>query len=124
MKVNLLKKIIKEAVREAFKDEIKDSLYQLYLLEDKAKNTGNIQKEVEVPVHTQEENKYTDNQSINNLLNETKNSLTKEDLRHMFNSYQGIDNSSYSPAGDEGLDISNLDFVKTASKIYKASKQD
>lgn len=113
MKVDLLKNLIKEAVREVIREE----LQSIKLKEVQLKTTPNIPPVTETVTDVK-----TIPSSINEALNLTKASMTKED----FNNIIGTDSvvtDSHTPVitSGGGLDISNLDFVNKAAAIYNLS---
>jgi len=113
MKVDLLKNLIKEAVREVIREE----LQSVKLKEVQLKTTPNIPPVSE----TIPETKVIPS-SINEALNLTKASMTRED----FNNIIGTDSVATDPqlpaiTSGVGLDISNLDFVNKAAAIYNLS---
>jgi len=111
MKVNGLKKLIKEAVKEALREE--------------------LALQTERTVQKKEVSKVN---SLEEALSMTKSSMTNEDFQNVM-SFDSSDAKSFfsknslnsntevpNPPGPQpGLDITNLDFVKNASKVLNAS---
>lgn len=116
MKTELFKKLIKEAVREVIREELN--------LE--------VQKTVKA-TNSQEQKEFSKDNSINEMLNMTKNSMKDSDYRNVLN-MDSSNAKNFNPVSDfftpnqetsfqnqPGLDISTLDFVKKASTVYKKS---
>lgn len=112
MKVKALKQLIKEAVKEAIREEL---------------NIGKASSERQETVQS--------SNSIEEALLNTRSTMTNEDYknvlsfeasdaRNFFSSNSdSLETTSVSTGPKVGLDISNLDFVKKASKVLDASYQ-
>jgi hypothetical protein len=114
MKVELLKNLIKEAVREVIKEE----LLNINLKEVELKKSQIVNN---LPVNSDQVNSVPS--SINEVLNLTRASMTREDYKNIVGTEQSITETS-APVltSGGGLDLSNLDFVKNAAAIYNLSK--
>lgn len=115
MKINLLKELIKEAVREVLREEL-----QSKNLEENLNTIPSIKNSTIEPL-TKFQNTPS---SINEALNLTKASMTRED----FNNIIGTDlivteHTQPVPNNSVGLDLSSLDFVKKANTIFNLSKE-
>jgi hypothetical protein len=121
MKLDLLKRLIKEAVKEAVREEL-----ELILTEDV--------KPVKTPISTV--TKYENykppvarpmstGDPIMDLLNETRHTMTSGEYQNVIGDnstmVDGGDYSGYSQSPEPGIDLSQLDFIKNAGAIYKAS---
>lgn len=112
MKVNALKQLIKEAVKEAIREEL------------------NIDR-----VSPSKEETIKPSNSIEEALLSTKSTMTNEDYKNVLsfeasdaknffsNNVNSLETTPVSTGPKVGLDISNLDFVKKASKVLDASYQ-
>ena len=136
MKLNQLRKIIREEVRSAVKEELQDILNEAV----KNASTPTVQKVVE---HKQVDstvpkpsptNPVAGNRSINEMLKQTADGMTNEDFKTVFNGTSdmvtGMPNMATSMASQmgmsgtqPGMDISQLDFVKKAGQVFKASNE-
>ena len=136
MKLNQLRKIIREEVRSAVKEELQDILNEAV----KNASTPTVQKVVE---HKQVDstvpkpsptNPIAGNRSINEMLKQTADGMTNEDFKTVFNGTSdmvtGMPNMATSMASQmgmsgtqPGMDISQLDFVKKAGQVFKASNE-
>ena len=123
MKLDLLKRLIKEAVKEAVREEL-----ELILTEDiKPVKTPistvvkyeNYKPPVARPVLTGD--------PIMDLLNETRHNMTSGEYQNIVGGnsamIDGGDYTGYSQGPEPGIDLSQLDFIKNAGAIYKASVQ-
>jgi len=123
MKLDLLKRLIKEAVKEAVREEL-----ELILTEDI--------KPVKTPISTVA--KYENykppvvrpvptGDPIMDLLNETRHNMTSGEYQNIVGGnsamIDGGDYTGYSQGPEPGIDLSQLDFIKNAGAIYKASVQ-
>lgn len=128
MKVELFKKIIKEAVKEVLQEELKDMLAEV------VKKQQNIP--TEGPTIFQEHKKVTSTQTpkvgvnpLMDILNQTRQSMTKEDYSHLVEhnltqqNPTGIGNVAENAQPQVGLDLTNLGFIKNAGAILKASNE-
>ena len=136
MKLNQLRKIIREEVRSAVKEELQDILNEAV----KNASTPTVQKVAEhkqvdstVPTPSPT-NPVAGNKSINEMLKQTADGMTNEDFKTVFNGtsdmVQGMPNMATSMASQmgmsntqPGMDISQLDFVKKAGQVFKASNE-
>lgn len=126
MKTEALKRLIKEAVREVLLEE-RQSLQEI--TSPVAREKSSFSKDLTKPVKPE----ATPGDVISEMINMTRNNMTKEDYRSIFNGNSSMVSkpdfrmdSSYEsiPAGPQpGLDISNLDFVKNAASIFKLAEQ-
>ena len=141
MKLNQLRKIIREEVKAAVKEELQDMLTEAVRVASQpadkqttyTHNTGNPTTNVAKPVQVEKLNS-TPTDSITEMLNQTKASMTNEEYKNVFTgnsdmvqkpnfaemmaSNMGmVDSGRPAP----GLDISQFDFVKKAGEVYKAS---
>jgi hypothetical protein len=114
MKVDLLKNLIKEAVREVIKEELENvNLKEVQLKKSQTPNT--------LPVNVNQVDSIPS--SINEVLNLTKASMTREDYKNIIGTEQDVTETSIPVlTSGGGLDLSNLDFVKNAAAIYNLSK--
>lgn len=124
MKANQLKNIIKEAVKEAIREEIKE------LLNEAVANASiPTPKAVTQPV---QKKSVKSGDPIMEMLNMTKQSMTREDFKNVLGSniQPGMESINFNtnsmpisaPAGPQpGLDISNLSFVNKAAAVYNKS---
>ena len=130
MKLDQLRKIIREEVRAAVKEELQE------MLTEAVKVASTPTKQVsqtyaEVPKGQPKKWSTGKSASLDEMLNATKAEMTAEDAAHiagasnvqkpnfasMMSNQMVRENSGPMP----GIDISNLDFVKNAGAIYKAS---
>ncbi|MDA7492335.1 hypothetical protein N8445_00050 [bacterium] len=133
MKLNQLRKIIREEVRSAVKEELQDILNEAVKVASTPINEYK-QPEVVVPKPSPT-TPVAGKKSLEQMLQQTKSSMTNEDYRTVINGTSNMVNgmpnmaSSMSTqmginAGKQpGIDISNLDFVKKAGAILDASNQ-
>lgn len=120
MKLEQLKKILKEVVKEAVKEELS------CLLTEYRSNNTSTQINKSIDSSYEEEPKKTNTTGIARLIEETRNSMTREDLRNIvgenFNSGREVfsfnTNTMLGKTNQPGLDLSNLPFVKNAAAIY------
>lgn len=124
MKANQLKNIIKEAVKEAVREEIKELLNEAV-----ANASSPTSKTVAQPV---QKKSIKSGDPIMEMLNMTKQSMTREDFKNVLGSniQPGMESVNFNtnsmpisaPAGPQpGLDISKLDFVGKAAAVYNKS---
>jgi len=132
MKLDQLRKIIREEVRAAVKEELQEMLNEAV----KIASTPNMQKFNEYkPVAKGQEKRWSVGRSatLDEMLADTKANMTGTDAANIMGS-SGIQKPNFaSMMGNQmvrenngpapGLDISQLDFVKNAGAIYKASIQ-
>lgn len=124
MKIDLLKKIIKETVKEALQEELKEILNEFKITKQNSP----------VKISHIDKKEYTSSNPLSEMINITKDSMGSEDYRNilnfnssnapMFKPGDNVNDTVVSsiPSGPQpGLDISKLDFVKNASKVYNAS---
>lgn len=136
MKLNQLRKIIREEVRSAVKEELQDILNEAV----KNASTPTVQKvqehrQVDSTVPTPSKlNPVAGDKSISEMLKQTADGMTNEDYRTVFNGTSdmvtGMPNMATSMASQMGMsntqpgvDISQLDFVKKAGQVFKASNE-
>jgi len=131
MKLDQLRKIIREEVRAAVKEELQEMLTEAVRVAStpEAKKTTNVYQ----PVEKGQPKKWSTGKSasLDEMLNATRAEMTAEDAANiagagnvqkpnfasMMSNQMVRENSGPMP----GIDISNLDFVKNAGAIYKAS---
>tara|TARA_Y100001972_G_scaffold117420_1_gene156406 strand:+ start:4119 stop:4550 length:432 start_codon:yes stop_codon:yes gene_type:complete len=136
MKLEQLRKIIREEVRDAVKTELQEVINEAV----KIASTPKVQQVTEskpVKVNKQKDQpKFnTGKASLDEMLQMTKNSMTNEEYKNVFtgtsdmvtgmpNMASSMANQMNMNAGNQpGLDITNLDFVKKAGKVFQASNQ-
>ena len=124
MKLELLRKVIREEVKSAMKEELQEIMNEAVRVASQPSG-----KKV-----TYKENPTAkSNNSITEMLNQTKASMTSGEYKNVYNgtsdmvskpnfassmaNSMGISGNSNQP----GLDISQFDFVKKAGDVYKAS---
>jgi hypothetical protein len=121
MKLDLLKKLIKEAVKEAVREEL-ESILSEDIKPVKAPISTvtkyeNYKPPVIRPVSTGD--------PIMDLLNETRHNMTSGEYQNIVGGnsamVDGGDYSGYSQGPEPGIDLSQLDFIKNAGAIFKAS---
>lgn len=131
MKSRDLKNLIKEAVREAVKEEISEILKEAV---KEASQPDNIQSVITQDQSAVKEEKKKavkttfSNSPISEMLNMTAQSMTKEDYNGVMGGQPTAPSMASSMASNmgmtgngAGIDISKLDFMKNAGKIYKES---
>ena len=133
MKLDQLRKIIREEVKAAVKEELQEMLTEAVRVASQPDAKPNVQK-FESPNQTQVNPSSVSSDSITEMLNQTKASMTNEEYQNVFTgtsdmvqkpnfaemmaSNMGmVDSGRPAP----GLDISQFDFVKKAGAVYKAS---
>ena len=130
MKVDQLKNIIKEAVREAVREEIKEILTEA--VSSASKPETNLQASAPKSSTVSTPVKRTSNDPIMEMLNITQQSMTRDDFKNIMESkvQPGMTQMNFTtdsipasaPAGpQQGIDISQLSFVKNAAAIYSKS---
>lgn len=151
MKIDQLRKIIREEVRAAVKEELQDVLTEAVKIastpsgmqpapqpgtsEWSAPKKPSRQELAEMmglktpPKATNIE--FTKNDSINSILQQTKNSMTNEDYKQVLSSStHTVTKPNFASAmanqmgitGEQpGIDISKLDFVNKAKSVFDAS---
>jgi len=134
MKLDQLRKIIREEVRDAVKSELQEVMNEAI----KIASTPNVQKITEskpIKVEKKVPQFNTGKASLDEMLQMTKKSMTNEEYKNVFTGTSdmvtGMPNTATSmvsqmgmSAGRQpGIDLNNLDFVKKAGKIFKASNE-
>lgn len=135
MKLDQLRKIIREEVRDAVKSELQEVMNEAV----KIASTPKVQqvtesKPVQIKKQTNQPTFNTGKASLDEMLQMTKKSMTNEEYKNVFTGnsdmVSGMPNMASSMANQmgiggnqPGLDISNLDFVKKAGKVFKASNE-
>ena len=126
MKLNQLRKIIREEVKAAVKEELQEMLTEAVRVASQPVVKPSVEK-------TPQPNSFSSD-SLTEMLNQTKASMTNEEYKNVFTgtadmvqkpnfaemmaSNMGmVDSGRPAP----GLDISQFDFVKKAGEVYKAS---
>ena len=121
MKLDLLKKLIKEAVKEAVREEL-ESILSEDVKPTKAPISTVTRYENYKPPVTRP---VTTGDPIMDLLNETRNNMTSGEYRNVVGDnsamVNGGDFSEYRQGPEPGIDLTQLDFVKNAGAIFKAS---
>ena len=128
MKLNQLRKIIREEVKAAVKEELQD------MLNEAVKVASLPDKRIKNKTSYKPTTSTSKSNSIDQLMEQTKASMTNTDYKQVFNgtsdmvqkpnfaammaNNMGMTESS---TPQVGLDISKLDFVNKASKVYNAS---
>lgn len=120
MKVNQLKTLIKEAVKEAIKEELGALKPQ--------QATPVQETKISTPPPRKPIPKTGD--PIQDILNETKASMTSEDYRTVISGNSSMVSAgstgmpqSVGGASQVGLDLSQLDFTKKAGAIFQKSNE-
>lgn len=136
MKLEQLRKIIREEVRSAVKEELQDVMNEAV----KIASSPNIQqvtesKPVKIKKKTIQPTFKTGKRSLDEMLEMTQKSMTNEEYKTVFsgtsNMVTGMPNMASSMASQmsmnsgaqPGIDLSNLDFVKRAGEVFKASQK-
>lgn len=128
MKIELFKKLIKEAVREVIQEELSE------ILKESAKKAPVESSALKMfGEHKKVVSSNTPKVGVNplmDILEQTKNSMTKEDYSHLVSPGFSQDTSLQSQAGNlhenlppVGVDLSQLSFVKNAKAILEASNE-
>ena len=137
MKLDKLREIIREEVRAAVKLELQEVMNEAV----KVASAPNVVShsydklvEVEKPKPTKT-NPVAKKSSLEEMLQQTKQAMTNEEYRTIFNGtsdmVSGMPNMattmasrmSVAAGNQPGLDISQLDFVKKAGAVFKASEE-
>lgn len=129
MKADVFKKLIKEAVREAVREEL-----AVVLSEDKPSQNSTPQQVTRYQSYKPIASKSAATSTpLMEMLEMTKESMTSEDYRQMTSAdtsmiqAPGLGRSSLAEHSfstpEPGLDISQLDFVKKAGAVLKASQE-
>ena len=135
MKLDQLRKIIREEVRDAVRSELQEVVNEAV----KIASTPNVNqvtesKPVQIKKQTTQPTFNTGKASLDEMLQMTKKSMTSEEYKNVFTGtadmVSGMPNMASSMANQmgiggnqPGIDISNLDFVKRAGKVLKASEE-
>ncbi len=128
MKLNQLRKIIREEVKAAVKEELQD------MLNEAVKVASSPGRKIKSKTSYTPTNLTSKNNSIDQLMEQTKASMTNTDYKQVFNgtsdmvqkpnfaammaNNMGMTESS---TPQVGLDISKFDFINKAAKVYNAS---
>ena len=128
MKLNQLRKIIREEVKAAVKEELQD------MLNEAVKVASLPDKKISTKASHTSTNSINKSNSIDQLMEQTKASMTNTDYKQVFNgtsdmvqkpnfaSMMANNMGMTEPTTPKvGLDISQFDFVKKAAKVYNAS---
>jgi hypothetical protein len=107
MKIELFKNLIKEAVREVLVEE-----FQL------TKKPLNTTVKEETIIHSS-----TSGNTLQDVLLSTMKELSKKDYNNFLMIEDDLSNQNNNILSEVGLDISGLNFVQKASKIYKLSNE-
>ena len=132
MKLDQLTKIIREEVKAAVKEELQEMLNEAVRVASQPQITEVAQHK---PIQVAKP-RPTSTDTIMEMLNQTKASMTSEEYRNVFTgnadivqkpnfaSSMATKMGMTAPTGPQpGLDISQFDFVKKAGEVYKASVQ-
>lgn len=129
MKVQLLKNLIKEAVREVLKEELKEILLETRSSSSTVVEPSSMKDYSVFPsvVKIDTDSSYSPYTSLQDVLNETKQSMTRSDYSNIIGENKKVSTSEpfslINESSNVGLDISNLDFVKKAAAVYNLSTQ-
>ena len=153
MKLDQLRKIIREEVRAAVKEELQDVINEAVKIAStptkmqpapkagtsdwstaKKPNKQELAEMIGLKTPPKATNiKFSKNESINTMLQQTKDSMTNEEYRQVFggtsdmvqkpNFASSMANQMGMSGGQSGIDISQLDFVKKAKAIYDLSNE-
>jgi len=151
MKLDQLRKIIREEVRAAVKEELQDVINEAVKIASTpskmqpAPQPGTSDWSVAKKPSKQElaemiglktppkatNVSFTKNETINSMLQQTKNNMTNEDFQQVYsgtsdmvskpNFASSMSNQMGMSGAQPGLDLSQLDFVKNAKNIFDAS---
>lgn len=123
MKLDVFKKLIKEAVREAVREEL-----AVVLSEGKVPTKTQTQEVASRKNYKPTVSKpITARDTITDMLNETKASMTQEEYKNMASMTSDMVYPTTNPIqhsnqeSEPGINLDTLDFVKKAGAIYKAS---
>ena len=125
MKLEQLRKIIREEVRAAVKEELQD------VMNEAVKYASTPTKMQEVPKGLPKRWSTGKSATLDEMLQDTRAEMTGEDARNIMGS-SGVQKPNFASMMTNqmvreqngpmpGIDISQLDFVKNAGAIYKAS---
>ena len=125
MKLDQLRKIIREEVRAAVKEELQD------VMNEAVKYASTPTKMQEVPKGLPKRWSTGKSATLDEMLQDTRAEMTGEDARNIIGS-SGVQKPNFASMMTNqmvreqngpmpGIDISQLDFVKNAGAIYKAS---
>ena len=125
MKLDQLRKIIREEVRAAVKEELQD------VMNEAVKYASTPTKMQEVPKGLPKRWSTGKSATLDEMLQDTRAEMTGEDARNIMGS-SGVQKPNFASMMTNqmvreqngpmpGIDISQLDFVKNAGAIYKAS---
>ena len=142
MKLDQLRKIIREEVRAAVKEELQDMLNEAVEFASKPKKDVNLYKADKTggftPVKQKDLKRSWSTGKMNSgtvpleeMLNQTRQSMTNEDYQQVYagdssmvkkpNFATSVASSMGMGGSQPGLDISKLDFVTKAKKVFDAS---
>ena len=139
MKLDQLRQIIREEVRSAVKAELQDVMNEAV----KAASDPTLTASPEQTVYENKKSTPTLENvlssrstpaiktNLQEMLNQTRSSMTNEEYKNVFSGTSDMVSGGPNMASNvasqmgmnSGLDISNLSFVKNASKVYNASKE-
>ena len=125
MKLDQLRKIIREEVRAAVKEELQD------VMNEAVKYASTPTKMQEVPKGQPKRWSTGKSATLDEMLQDTRAEMTGEDARNIIGG-TGVQKPNFASMMTNqmvreqsgpmpGIDISQLDFVKNAGAIYKAS---
>ena len=125
MRLDQLRKIIREEVRAAVKEELQD------VMNEAVKYASTPTKMQEVPKGLPKRWSTGKSATLDEMLQDTRAEMTGEDARNIMGS-SGVQKPNFASMMTNqmvreqngpmpGIDISQLDFVKNAGAIYKAS---
>jgi hypothetical protein len=120
MKITLLKNLIKEAVREVIKEELLQSNFSTHPPSVSRKN-------IDSSITTKQVLQNPTVVGIDDILRETRNSMTNEEYKTLVDIGTGLVTEERSDfinqEDDPGLDLSNLGFVKKAADVLALAEQ-
>tara|TARA_A100000172_G_C3043756_1_gene111652 strand:+ start:2256 stop:2675 length:420 start_codon:yes stop_codon:yes gene_type:complete len=137
MKLDSLRKIIREEVRAAVQDELKDILNEAVKFASKPETSGYKKADTKTRKWSVDPKLNETNKKnltpITEMLNQTMNTMTKEDANNIMGGQPSTANRMASGMGmnsgpEPGIDISKLEFVGKAKDILdlankKSSRQ-
>lgn len=131
MKLDQLRKIIREEVRAAVKSELQDVINEAIKI---ASTPDSNIKPIAKPT-LKSTNPKTGKKSLDEMIQMTQKSMTNEDYKTVFTGTSDmvtgmpstatsmVNQMNVNAGVQPGLDISSLDFVKKAGKVFKAANE-
>jgi hypothetical protein len=116
MKIDLLKNLIKDSVREVLLQELPSLLKEMY----NTNATSLVNSQIKPNVNSSKAVVPSSN-SIQEILNNTRKDMTRQDLKNYLGDFgtDSVSSEGSSETHNQGIDISNLSFVQKASLIHK-----